>query len=131
MLGSIIMWMVLMGLVALPLFILIKIQNDFGKIRESIENTEVPMIGGLKENRIGKFKVSMDFLKECDMRELKYFFSYFIIIEATNHFSDRSIEYTAYSSLFDDIGYICTPEYDISYNRITKYKMEVTATRIN
>lgn len=36
MLGSIIMWMVLMGLVALPLFILIKIQNDIKDIRDKL-----------------------------------------------------------------------------------------------
>lgn len=40
MLGSIIMWMVLMGLVALPLFILIKIQNDIRDIKDKLDRNK-------------------------------------------------------------------------------------------
>lgn len=37
MLDNIIMWIILMGLVTLPLFILIKIQNDIRDIRDKLD----------------------------------------------------------------------------------------------
>ena len=54
----------------------------------------------LKQRR-GMFKITRQLLEECDTQKMLELFGNFIILRAEHMFIDDSIEYQAYSPLFD------------------------------
>ena len=64
-------------------------------------------------NRVGKFKMSHRLLR-ADLDNIRWVLSHFVIVRAESLYYDDTIEYVAYSELFDEIpeGEII-PEYEI------------------
>lgn len=81
------------------------------------------------ENRLGKFKLRKDLLR--DWQELIPLMGNFVVVEARYGYDFDSILYTAYSPLFDICPEHCEcPEYDIKITLDGFNPATITATKI-
>jgi hypothetical protein len=83
-----------------------------------------------KEHRIGKFKVSREFIRNGDTKKLLDFFGNFIIIDIAHNYAYEHSDYVAYSLLFDSVpeGEVA-PEYVIEMHEHSDGKITYRAIR--
>lgn len=78
--------------------------------------------------RRGKFFVSMDAIDDFARKHLPELWQNFVVVDARANYMSRTVEYCAYSPLFDEISYgEIVPTYDIviSKNRCPQTGVDV------
>ena len=81
------------------------------------------------ENRIGKFKVTGSFIRGY-WPDLLPMFGNFVPVEIRYDWMTQTVEYTAYSPLFDICDGFDPPIYDISFDS-NKIPAEIRAQRLD
>lgn len=93
--------------------------NDQMKVTSSVSGLSIlPVSNAMTENRIGVFTVNRKLFRHSDWASLVKFFSSFVIVRAEVLYMPDSIEYMAFSPLFDQQYDDCiVPRYRIETNR--------------
>ncbi len=69
------------------------------------------------KHKLGRFKVSEEFIRR-DWRSLLQLFANFVIVDAKWNFATRSVEYLAFSELFEEIeDGVEAPDYAIEVTK--------------
>jgi len=80
-------------------------------------------------NRIGKFAISDDTLRK-DWRELLVLFAQVVVVEAQHNWGRQTVEYTAYSDLFEEVDVFCVPpNYEFTFARNLDGRVDIKAEK--